>query len=1850
MLGVVRGSAVNQDGASNGLTAPNGPSQERVIGAALASAGLGPGDVDVVEAHGTGTTLGDPIEASALLAAYGRGRDRALLVGSVKSNIGHTQAAAGVAGVIKMVLAMRCGVVPASLHVDEPSRHVDWSSGAVELVTEAVEWPGTDRPRRAGVSSFGFSGTNAHLILEQPPEADEPALRDDVLNGPVPWVISARGDAALRAQAAALAERIGDTDLPVADVGWSLIATRSVFEHRAVVVGQSREESLAALEALARNEAHPHVVAGAAGAVGPGPVLVFPGQGSQWAGMGARLLETSPVFASRIAECEQALSPYVDWSLTEVLRGDGAGLSRVDVVQPVLWAVMVALAAVWAEYGVTPAAVVGHSQGEIAAACVAGALSIEDAARIVAVRSRALRKLSGHGAMASLGVGEQRATDLLAEVDGVEEVGVAAVNGPASTVISGPPEQVAAVVAAAQERAWRGRMIDVDYASHGPQVDQITDELDRALAGIEPAVAPVAFYSTVTGARADTATFDTAYWITNLRRPVRFADAVGALLGDGYRVFIEVAPHPVLSVGMEECFEHAEVAATAVPTLRRDEGDLSRIACSLGHAHVSGLRVDWAPWFGGDPAPQVVRLPTYAFQRERFWLSGTTGGPDVTDLGLAPTGHPVLGAVMEPPEGDGRVLTGRLSRQTLPWLEDHEVLGTVLMPGAGQLEWVLRAADEVGCGVVDELVLQAPMAVPDSGALSVQVVVGGAEQDGRREVRVYSRPDAAWVCHAAGVLAPEPVRPAEASDGPWPPAGAEPIDVSDLYERTAAAGYGYGPAFQGLHAVWRHGRDLLAEVELPEAVEDRDGFGLHPVLLDAALHALSLIGRFGAGEVWLPFSWSGVSLHAVAATSVRVRLSPLGEGLDEGVRLTVTDPAGAPVLEVASVVLRPATAEQLRIAGGGEADGLFTVEWTEMPVPPSGDPRAEDWAWLRPNGARPGDALAALADGASMPPVVLAEATVVEEVLELVRDWLAQAPLDDSRLVIVTDGARDGTDPMGSAIGGLVRCAQLENPGRFLLLDRGTVTETGRVLTAVRWAMDMDEPQIAVSEGRVLVPRLVRAGVASELVAPAGERAWRLGTRGAATLEDVAVVPCPEVLEPLGDGQVRVEVHAAGINFRDVLIALGMYPDEGVFRGSEGAGVVAGVGPGVTGVAVGDRVFGLFEGAFGPLAVADARMVVPVPESWDLREAAGVPVAFLTAWYGLVDLGGLRAGESVLIHAATGGVGMAAVRIARHLGAEVFATAGPGKQQVLAEMGIDEAHRASSRDLAFEDVVRRATGGRGVDVVLNALAGEFTDASLRLLAGGGRFIEMGKTDIRRPEGVTYRAFDLVRDAGPDRVGEMLATLRELFVSGRLRPLPVRAWPLARAREAFRFMSQARHTGKLVLEVPADIDSEGTVIVTGGTGTLGAMVAEHLVRAWGMRRLVLVGRRGPDAPGAEELVARLGGLGAHVQVMAADVSDRAAVEHLVAGIDPAHPLTGVVHAAGVIDDGLVTSLTPERFAAVWRAKATAAANLHAVTAGLRLGLFVVFSSAAAVLGSPGQANYAAANAYCDALTRQRHATGLPGVSIGWGLWESVSGMTGHVTEADLARMRRDGFTPLRDEQGLALLDAAHRHGSPHLVAVDLDTRALAARPPEIVPAMLRALTAKTGGRRPSAASGATDRPSDLKGRLAGMSVTEQHRTLLTLVGSHAATVLGHRDPGAVRADTPFKELGFDSLTAVELRNRLATATGLRLPAALIFDYPQADALADHLRQRLVPDAAEPEVTDAVNPVLYELGRIENTLSGLDLDAEARSSIAKRLTGLLASLNEGVGGGSAVTDLDLLESASDDEMFELIDREL
>ncbi|MES9544268.1 SDR family NAD(P)-dependent oxidoreductase, partial [Actinomadura sp. NPDC000600] len=1564
-----------------------------------------------------------------------------------------------------------------------------------------------------------------------------------------------------------------------------------------MVVAEDRPSALTGLAALTEGAPSPSVVTGTPGDPGR-TVFVYPGQGSQWTGMGVELMDASPVFARAIERCGQALAPHVDWSLSETLRS-GTGLDQVDVVQPALFSVMVALTEQWRSLGVAPDAVLGHSQGEIVAAWAAGALTLDNAAMVVALRSRALRALAGAGGMVSVPLPAARVRERITDWPG--RVDVAAVNGPEATVVAGEPGALEELLAACAADGVQARRIAVDYASHTAQVESIRDDLVAALSGIVPRSCDTAFYSTVTGARIDGSELDASYWYRNLRHTVELERSTAALHEDGHRTFIEVSPHPVLTVAVQQTLDAGADrfrGALALGTLRRDDGGQARFLTSAAQAWIHGRAVDWG---AAIPGGRPVDLPTYAFQRRRYWLAPGPGTAGARAGGLAPGGHPVLTAAVTVADQDTVLLTGRLSARTHPWTAEHTVTGTVLLPGTAFLDLALHAGHYTGLSHVRELTLHTPLVLDDGHAVQLQVAVQPPDERGSRQVTVHSRPDTdehepPWTRHATGELTEAPqAAPAAADPAAWPPEGSEPLAISGLYEQLAEHGYLYGPTFQGLAGAWRGaGGQVHGDIRLPEDI-GADGYGIHPALLDAALHPLLLTAMEDTepdAPVRLPFAWTGVTLHATGATEVRATLTVDGDHAS----VVLTDPAGEPVLTADGLVSRPLSTD-IAAPGAPHRDSLFHVDWAPIALPedvPSGDfsilgagdPLLADALQDAGHFVQTGGALITGSPGAQNVVVLApperntpAEArAAAAEALHFLQEHLTADPDGTSHLTVVTCGAiaTGPGDPLSgpahSAVWGLVRSAQSEYPARFTLVDLDGDPASGRALPA---ALAAGEPQIAFRAGTALAPRLTRtAGDDTLLPEPAGG-AWRLAAAATGTLEDLtlAEVPAPSGLAP---GDVQVDLRAGGVNFRDVVVALGMLDDPRPI-GGEGAGIVTAVGSAVTDLAPGDRVMGLFTAGTGPVTTADRRLVARVPDGWTFAEAASVPSVFLTAYFGLVDLAGARAGERLLVHAAAGGVGSAALQLARHLGLEVYGTAGPGKHATLRAAGLPEERIASSRTLGFEEKFLDATGGRGVDIVLNALAHEFVDASLRLLPGGGRFLEMGKTDRRDPDevaalhpGVLYRAFDL-EEAGPDRIHEILTELLALFEQGTLRPLPLAAWDVRRSPEAFRHLSQGHNIGKVVLTLPAPLDPDGTVLITGGTGTLGGLAARHLAARHGVRHLLLAGRRGPDAPGAAELAAELAELGAEPVIAACDVSDEGALRDLVASIPQDRPLTAVLHAAGTLDDATLAAQSAERIDAVFAAKADAAWNLHRLTAGMDLAAFVLFSSAAGTLGGLGQANYAAANAYLDALAHRRRADGLPATSLAWGYWAEESGLTGGLTDGDRARFARAGMIPISTEEGLALLDATLVHPYPHLVPARLDLAALREMRPtppllkRLLPASRRA--AATAARGPAPAGGPA-------GELASLGRAERLERLLVLVRAHAATVLGHDGPDAISAARPFNETGFDSLTSIELRNRLNTATGLQLPATLLFDHPTPEILAGHLHTLLLGEAEEP----------------------------------------------------------------------------
>uniref|UniRef100_UPI003904CC43 SDR family NAD(P)-dependent oxidoreductase n=1 Tax=Streptomyces sp. PA5.6 TaxID=3035651 RepID=UPI003904CC43 len=1529
VLAVVRGSAVNQDGASNGMTAPNGPAQQRVIRQALADAGLRAADVDVVEGHGTGTTLGDPIEAQALLATYGQdrgeGAGRPLWLGSVKSNLGHTQAAAGVAGVIKMVMAMRQGVLPRTLHVDAPSGQVDWSAGRVELLTESAPWPVGDRPRRAGVSSFGVSGTNAHVILEQAEDEDD----DTYLDGedrptesasvppsgttPVPLPVSGRDATALSAQAAGLIKHLTNgSQHDLTDVGYALGTTRAALEHRAVVLAPDLATAERGLTAVSLTHDDPAVVRGVVGEGLTG--FVFSGQGSGWWGVGRELYGVFPVFAAAFDAVCVELDPLVGGSLREVLWSPDAPEAAGSMwVQAGLFAVQVGLFRLWESWGVVPDVVAGHSVGELAAAHCAGVWSLADACRVVAARGRLMDGLPTGGVMAAVAVSETDIEPWLSDGG----VSLAAVNGPSSVVVSGARPDVEPVVAHFEARGVSVRWLEVAHGFHSALMEPMLAEFRAVLDQITFSTTQLGAVSTVTGGSAVGEWSSPDYWVRQVREPVRFADAVQELEAQGVGRFVELGPGSVLSGLVSGCVQNP--GSTVVASLRGGRGEVESVTLAAARLHVVGQRLDWEGFFTGREGrarrPRRVELPTYAFQRQRYWLDRRNGLDNPSSLGLDSAGHPFLGAFTVVADSGVTVLTGRLSTESLPWLADHTVHGDILLPGTAFVELAIRAGDQVACEGLEELALHAPLVLTEGGAVRIQVVVGAPEEAGARTVGIYAYDERdshepVWTLHADGVLVPKG-RIADFELGSWPPADAEPVGLDGLTDALAAAGLAYGAAFQGLRAVWRRDEEIFAEVRLPSDgahPHEAERFALHPAVLDAGTQALQTVDG-GAeqdaetGTVRLPFSWSGVSVYATGADSLRMRFTPRGQ---DTFSIAIADVAGAPVASVDSVTFRPAAATSPAQAGAEES--VYRLKWvpsTSTPaLTPASIPASSSASLTPPRTAPPTTAeYDELSAAATVPELVLLRSAepadgpgtaeevgaAVHRVLEAIQHWLDDERFTSSTLAVCTrdaapvGGSGTAADLAAAAVWGLVRSAQAEHPGRFVLVDVDSSDDPQALPRAAAAVVATGEPQGAVRDGLVYAPRLAH---------------------------------------------------------------------------------------------------------------------------------------------------------------------------------------GPGAEE---------------------------------------------------------------TDV-----------------------------------------PTRQ--------------------------PADFDTHGTVLLTGASGAVGGAVARHLVTRHDVRHLVLPGRRGAEAPGLAGLVKELADLGAEITTPVCDVGDRQAVADLLAGIPAERPLTAVLHAAGVLDDGVVTEMTPERIDAVLRPKVYGALNLHDLTRDHDLTHFVLFSSVSGLFGAPGQSNYAAANTFLDGLAELRRAQGLPGQSMAWGPWSTEGGMTAGLDDGARTRIRRSGVLPTSVRTGLALFDAALASPVATVVPISVDAEALRTRPGTL-PVAFRGLAA--GDRKPSSrrkaatlssGTGAVDsdgdggggvEPGTLAARLADLAQEERAQTLEDLVRSEVASVLGHGSAAAVDPQREFHQLGFDSLMAVELRNTLSAATAMRLPATLVFDYPTVTSLADHLLAELIgtPDPLDRPATPA-----------------------------------------------------------------------
>ena len=1844
---VIRSSAVNQDGASSGLTVPNGGAQQRLIAAALARAGLAGGDVDYLEAHGTGTPLGDPIEVQAAAAVYGAGRDpnRPLLMGTAKTNIGHLESAAGVAGLIKVVLSLQNELLPQMLHFHNPSPHIPWDSLPVQVVEKPTPWQPNGRPRRAGVSSFGFTGTNAHVLIEEAPQPsaaeifpDEIADDEKAPETPrEPWSVlplSARSGPGL----VALAQRYSTwlTDHPeasIADVCFTAGAGRSHFEHRAALVANSVHEARMLLDDLVAGRQRPGLLRGEC-TDPPTTAWFFPGQGSQYPGMARELFDTEPVFADTVRRCAEAVDPMLPRPLLDVLlSGDREAvetLRHTSFAQPAIFAVEMGLARLWQSWGIEPDVVLGHSVGQYAAACVAGGFSLEDGAKLIAERGRLFGSLPAGGRMVAVFADPEY---VVGAAEGFPRVSVGAYNG-RNTVLSGPSEDLDQIVASCSQDGTRCTWLETSHAFHSELLEPVLDEFESFAAQFTYAAPALPLVCNRTGGVLTAETpLNAQYWRKHSRQPVQFTESVATVAELGCSVLMEIGPQPILTATALQIWPDSVDVPNTIVSLRKGANAQRQMTEALAAAYIYGHRPDFA---ARQHTPgRRLELPTYPFQRRRFWpkTTGITGGG--AD-GIRMSG--ILGSAKDLASGD-TVYSTVLSVKTQPWLSHHVIYGTVVVPGATYATMALAA---VGAPArVKDVYFYEPIILPEKASREVQLSMHPLESEGGWKFQVHSRPygvrDAEWSLNADGTVAAGADPDASTPDAV---SAAEPVDEAierltrtspqQLFETFNDMELAWGPTWSGsLKSLWIGSGDSIGEaigdVSVGEELAEHLGSEpIHPVLLDLctgvafpAFPALLAV-EHGVSDLFLPLRYGQVELRENMPRRFYCRARWHAGGVESETQvfdIDFLDREGRRLGGISEFTVKRAPREALLRGLGGDATRLlYTLGWHEAAAPGSDSPaeaKTEDGTWLvagfdgvaaKLPGAVTLDAAAgphawqqAFADAAESGKPVAgivwrspgqpgADMSTDELTARLEAEigsllGAAQTALAEEKLTlagglwIVTERAvatepGEPVDPVNAALWGVGRTIIAEQPTlRCRLVDLDASEESATWLAGAL-GTPVVESEVAMRQGKFLVPRLLHWARSGHLPMPRSDD-YVLAPTERGAIDNLRLTEA-EVAPPAAH-EVQVRVEAAGLNFRDILNVLGLYPGDPGPIGGDLCGVVTEIGSEVTGYEPGQRVFGSMQGAFASRLNVPVQLLAPVPAGIDPVGAATIPAAALTARLAF-DWAKLRPGDRVLIHAASGGVGMAAIQLARHHGATVFATASEYKRATLREMGVEYVY--DSRTTDFADQILADTDGDGVDVVLNSLTGEgFVEATVRATAKGGRFAEIAKRDIWTPEqmaavrpDIDYEivALDVTMMSDPDHIQRLMAEVSEGLANGEWTPVPAEVYPLTEARAAFRRMQQARHIGKIVVQMPKPLQprADRSYLVTGGLGALGLHTAAYLAQL-GAGDIVLTSRRGPDAEAEHTIAGITERFHCRVHVFTADVGDESEVAALLERIRAElPPLGGVAHLAGVLDDALLPQQSLDRFRATLRPKAFGAHHLHRLTKGDDLEFFILFSSASAVLGSPSQANYACANALLDGLVAQRRSQGLTATAANFGPW-GRGGMAS--SQAALANLSAQGMMPLEPSAALAALGEIVRHGTAQATVLKANWQRTAKMLGGIRPPLLDQVL-PTG-------DGAMSGDSELLRQLQEIPVAQRVGFITEFLQREVQGFLRLAQPPA--ASSRFLDLGTDSLMAVELRNRLFGQFGGKfdISPTAVFDYPTLGELAAHLVSQL-PDSDVP----------------------------------------------------------------------------
>jgi acyl transferase domain-containing protein/thioesterase domain-containing protein/acyl carrier protein len=1847
---VIRATAANQDGHTNGITVPNRQAQESLILQACHTAGISPAEVGYVEAHGTGTAVGDPIEAKALGSALRKGRTHPCLIGSVKTNIGHLEAASGIASLIKVALILKHRAIPPSLHFNIPNPNIDFDLLKLRVVRKLESFPEHFTVPLAGINSFGFGGANVHVILEAAPVLiGKTTSQPSEDSKPYILPISAHSRESLLAAIGKYRALLSKSGSDARAICAAAATRRSHLAHRLCPVGNSLDDLIEKLDSYASGTSNSASIADGVSA-GVAPVFVCSGQGPQWWGMGRELLREEKVFREKMEECDALFSGLGDWSLLEELLRDEqtSRMQQIAIAQPAIFSLQVALASLWQSWGVKPAAVVGHSVGEIAAAHIAGALTLREAVRVVFHRGRCMNAAPNTGRMLAAALDEDQAEELAASYPGA--VAVAALNSPDSVTFSGEAEPLEQIARTLESRQVFNRFLEVKYAFHSHQMDAVKDDLLRALGKVVTQPTQLKMFSTVTGATVHGDSLNANYWWRNVRKPVRFSAAISALCEQGHTLFLELSAHPALAISISETLDHCSVTGKTLFSLRRKARERATMLANLSALYLAGSPVEWSGVLPGVRAE--VQLPTYSWQREPHWIESSRMRADR----LAPPAHPFLTVRLPAAEP---VWNASLDLSAQTWLKDHRVQDHVIFPGAAYVETTL------GMGVaifesqsldVENIEFQKALVLPEGkGPVRLQSSYSSADATARFTSRGPGE-DGPWTLNATAKLRPRDVTQPQAVDlERLKRKFKTKLAKDEVYSACEDHGLNYGPAFQAVEAIWRGRGESLGIIELPEQLAmDVEKFQIHPALLDACFQVVQFSAlESSANRIFLPdrierLAYLGRPPKRVYCHARLIRSSSYAATFN----FQVCDETGRVLLDGEGY-----RAQAVRGMNATRTDNpdhwLYESKWVsktlENPGPDrsilgSGSESLGSGTWLilaDRSGiggelasllkARGADAVLLFSDGyfansasppsaidasmrsdienalaaanssnlagvihlwaldalvaAELTPSSLLQAEVIgcHSLLHLVQsmELLHSAP----QLLIATRGARtvDGKDKVSiaqSPVIGIGRTIMAEFPRlscRMVdLSEEGADSSAQHLMQEI--ASSDGEMEVAYRDGRRFADRLVHTTLEPHppLASSSRRSGYRLKIPASGVIDDLFLQETRR--RKPGANEVEIEISAAALNFRDVMKALGIYPmdnDLDLLAGDECSGKVVSVGANVDHFKIGDAVIANGSGCFASHLTVPVSNVVRKSSIPSFEEAATIPVAFMTAWYALHHLGNIQRSERILIHSATGGVGLAAIQLAKLAGAEIFATAGNDeKRSYLRKLGI--RHVMDSRSTAFAEVIRRVTKGAGVDLVLNSLAGDAIEKGISSLAPGGRFLEIGKRDIYANTAIGLRPFRnnlslFVIDMGqvmatqPTTVQSLLKTILKLFRTKKLKPLPHQTLPISQAADGFRLMAEAKHVGKIVFTLQdASVDAKpvpptkeirfspnASYLITGGLGGFGLAVAKWLVER-GARSLILTGRSGAATPASKQAVAELIALGAKVLVAQADVTDEKQITHLFEKIGAEEkPLRGIFHAAMVLDDGLFLHLTPQRFTRVMSPKVTGAWNLHLATAGLSLDHFVMFSSVAALIGTPGQASYVAANCFLDALAHHRRALGLAALSVNWGALGEVGILARDPKIAE--HLSAHGVHAIAPAQATEMLGRLLQRDISQIGFMHIDWQnALGAESSSsLSPRFSEVFVApsqRIGG------NGGT-----LRALILSAPAVEKHALAVNYVAQTVASLL-RTDIEKLDSKRMLKEMGLDSLMAFELLNRLEGQFGISMATSMIASNSSIDSLA------------------------------------------------------------------------------------------